>query len=154
MKKLFLFFVISIMILSTVGCSSSKSPEIPESNYKQLVIKDLFYDKNEKTINFETENKGNEDIITSLHYTIEKYNDENNKWEETNLTDNLVFIEIALIIEGNKSIDESIDLPMADNVENGYYRIAKEYSIGEKNIVQYIQFEYNDGKIDDLNAYN
>ena len=154
MKKLFLFFVISIMILSTVGCSSSKSPEIPESNYKQLVIKDLFYDKNEKTINFETENKGNEDIITSLHYTIEKYNDENNKWEETNLTDNLVFIEIALIIEGNKSIDESIDLPMADNVENGYYRIAKEYSIGEKNIVQYIQFEYNDGKIDDLNDYN
>lgn len=154
MKRIFLFFIISMTIIFICGCSSSKSPDIPESSYKELVIKDLFYDKNEKNINFKTENKGNEDIITSLHYKIEKYDDENNKWQETNLTDNLAFIEIVLIIEPNKSIDESIDLPMVDNVESGYYRIAKEYNVGEKNIIQYIQFKYDDGEIEDLVSYN
>lgn len=152
MKRLFLLLMVPIICLFVVGCSSTESPDIPDNTYENLVIKDLEYNKDTKTITFKTENKGNEDVITGLYYTIEKY-DEKNKWEKTNLTDDLAFIQIALIIEPGKTIDEKIELSMVNIADNGKYRIVKEYNVGKENVNQYIQFEV-DGSIVDLNTYN
>lgn len=152
MKKLFLLLIVPIICMSVVGCSSTRISHAPDNTYKNLAIKDLQYNKNTRTITFKTENKGNEDITTGLPYTIEKYN-KKNKWEKTNLTDKLAFIDIALIIQPGKTIDERIDLSMVNITENGKYRIVKAYNVGKENINQYIEFEVN-GSIGDLNSYN
>lgn len=152
MKRLHLLLMVPIICLFIGGCSSTESPDIPENTCEDLVIKDLQYDKDTRTITFKTQNKGSKDVTTGLYYKIEKYNEEN-KWEKTNLTDNLAFIQIARIIEPGKTIEESIDLSMVDITEKGEYRIVKEYTIGDEDINQYIQFKVY-GSIVDLNTYN
>lgn len=153
MKRLLLIFMAITIFLLAVGCTSSEGPDIPKSSNNELQVKDLAYDKDKKIISFKTENKGKEDIITTLHFTIEEYNEEN-KWQKTELANDLEFIEIALIIESGKVMDEEIDLSTIDNIPNGCYRIVKEYNTSEKNIYQYIQFEYINGNAKNLNSYN
>ena len=154
MKNVFIFIVLFIMCSGMIGCSSTNIQQtIPNNTYKELVIKELSYDKKTQTISFLTENASDKKITTSLHYKIEKYN-EQKQWEKTNLTDNLAFIEIVLLIEPNESIEESIDLSMIENIPNGIYRISKNYHNGNQNIVQYIQFEYVDKNLINLNTYN
>lgn len=152
MRKLFLILVIPIICIFAVGCSSTDDSDVLDNTYEGLVIKDLEYNKDTKTITFKTENKGNEDVTTGLYFTIEKYN-KKNKWEKTNLTDHLAFIDIALIIEPGKTIDESIDLSMVNITESGKYRIVKTYNVGKENVNQYIEFDV-DGSITNLTPYN
>lgn len=157
MKKLLPLILISIISTLLFGCSTKdteiEAPKIPESKYSNLSLSDISYDKTTKTISFKTENKGSTELTTGLFYTIEKYN-EKDGWTKTNLTDNLVVIEIALIIEPGKAIDEKIDMSQIEPLKNGHYRIVKQYNDGENAIVQYIQFEIKNDELFNFNAYN
>lgn len=145
--------MIIIVLTAITGCQSTiiNSPDTKASEYDKLIVKDISYDKSSRAISFKTENKSQDIMTTSFYYTIDKYED--NKWIKTNLTDDLVFIELALMINPNESIDEVIDLQYVKAFGNGYYRIEKQY-FSDVVINQYIQFEVKDDEIINFESYN
>ena len=150
MKKRIITILIILFTIIT-GCKSTEI-ELIESEYEDLIIKEINYNKANKIISFRTENKSNEIITTGLSYTIEKY--ENEMWNKTNLTDNLIVIQIALLINPNESIEEKIYLSQIDNLSNGDYRINKEYISSSKTINEYIQFKVKDEELINFTSYN
>jgi len=150
MKKRIIAILIILFTIIT-GCKSTEI-ELIENEYKDLIVKEINYNKANKIISFRTENKSNEIITTGLSYTIEKY--ENEMWNKTNLTDNLIVIQIALLINPNESIEEKIYLSQIDNLSNGDYRINKEYISSSKTINEYIQFKVKDDELINFTSYN
>ncbi len=150
MKKRIITILIILFTIIT-GCKSTEI-ELIESEYEDLIVKEINYNKANKIISFRTENKSNEIITTGLSYTIEKY--ENEMWNKTNLTDNLIVIQIALLINPNESIEEKIYLSQIDNLSNGDYRINKEYISSSKTINEYIQFKVKDEELINFTSYN
>lgn len=153
--------VVSMVMISTfiIGCKDTgvsvdiiKPPEI-ENKYDNLIIKDVKFNKENKLISFNVENKGNTPITTSLHYKIEKY-DDNDGWIKTNLTDNIAFIEIAIMIQEYETLEEVIDLSNIDKLNDGYYRIVKTYYDEINSINGYIEFKVVGEEISDIKAYN
>ncbi|MDU2198800.1 MAG: immunoglobulin-like domain-containing protein [Peptostreptococcaceae bacterium] len=130
-----------------------ESPKVLESTNQNLFVSDISYDKSTRTISFKTNNKGITELNTGLFYSIEKY-DKEGGWTKTDLTDSLVFIEIALIIEPDKTINEKIDLSQIQPLKNGCYRIVKQYNDEENTIIQYIQFKVNDDELFNFYTYN
>ncbi len=157
MKKLLPLILIPVITTLLIGCSTKytelKTPKVPESTYQNLFVSNINYDKSTRAISFKTENKGTTELTTGLFYTIEKY-DKKDGWIKTNLTDNLVVIEIALIIKPGKAIDEKIDMSQIAPLNDGYYRVVKLYNDGENTIVQYIQFEVSGDKLFNFSTYN
>lgn len=150
--------ILSILGLFTTGCTSSSSfisnPKKTTSKYENLLITDIKYNKEDNSISFSVENKGDTTLSTGLYYNIEKYN-ENEEWINTKLTDNLAFIEIALIIAPHEILQEKIDLSMINQLEDGYYRIVKNYNDeNSTNIIGYVQFEVNNGNFENFIGYN
>ena len=155
MKKI--ITLISILLTITamlIGCevNSTQTEEITESEYKELEITDIKYNKKTKNLSFLINNYSKSNIYYGYAYSIEVK--ENNKWIKTNLTDELVFIEIALIVEPNKSRDGNIDLSQIKPLKNGKYRIVRDYNNDEANITQYIEFTVRDLDLTNFSAYN
>ena len=150
MKKRIIAILIILFTIIT-GCKSTEI-ELIENEYKDLIVKEINYNKANKIISFRTENKSNEIITTGLSYTIEKY--ENEMWNKTNLTDNLIVIQIALLINPNESIEEKIYLSQIDTLSSGDYRINKEYISSSKTINEYIQFKVKDDELINFTSYN
>ena len=157
MKKLLPLVLISIITILLIWCSTKdseiESPKVLESTNQNLFLSDINYDKSTRTISFKTKNKGSTELNTGLFYSIEKY-DKEGGWTKTDLTDSLVFIEIALIIEPGKTINEKIDLSQIQPLKNGCYRIVKQYNDEENTIIQYIQFKVNDDELFNFYTYN
>lgn len=154
MKTKFILILVTVFVAIT-GCQSGQieAPALQSSDeYKKLVVTDMNYDKSTKTISYKIENKSNEIITTGLAYTIEKYKNKN--WNKTDLTDNLLFAEIALLLNPNKTIEEKIDLSQINKLKDGYYRIKKEYFREEDTINQYIEFKVEDENISNFSNYN
>lgn len=154
MKTKIIMMLMTVLITIT-GCQSSQIeiPEVQGSNeYNNLIVTNINYDKSTNIISYKIENKSNEAITTGLAYTIEKY--DNNTWNKTNLTDNLLFAEIALLLNLNKTIEEKIDLSQINKLKDGYYRIKKEYFSQEDTINQYIEFKVEDENISNFSNYN
>ena len=138
------------------GCSVETSNVIPpkeENQFEELVVNNLKYEVNENCISYNIENKGNIPIYTGMAYYIEQYN-ESSGWIKTDLTDNLAFIEIAIVIEPEKNYLDRIDLSNMGKLKDGYYRIVKEFIINENKILQYIQIEVKNNEVMNMKSYN
>lgn len=147
--------ILIIVFVAITGCQSEQieAPEVQSSDeYNNLIITNINYDKSTNIISYKIENKSNKTITTGLFYTIEKY--ENKSWNKTDLTDKLVFIEIALLLNSNEAIEEQIDLSQIHKLQDGYYRIKKEYFSEEGTINQYIEFKVTDENISSFSNYN
>lgn len=154
--KKILTLILCILLLTLTGCDIETSNIVPpkvENQFRELVIDGLKYDSSSNTISYNIENKGAQTIYTGMAYYIEKY-DENNGWIKTNLTDDLVFIEIAIVIDPDKNFSDKIDVSKLENSGDGYYRIVKEFTMEEKRILQYIEIEVKDNKITSMQSYN
>ncbi|MGL5314282.1 MAG: immunoglobulin-like domain-containing protein [Peptostreptococcaceae bacterium] len=149
-----LIVIVTVAIMG-IGCDDtvSKVPKVTKSEYENLDISNISYNKSTQIVSYKLVNEGNYNLTTGYPFIIEKYDDKNG-WSRTDLTDELAFIEIAIVLEGNNSYTESIDLSKIRRLKDGYYRIVKEYSSEKEKIVQYIQFEVSDNDLINLESYN
>lgn len=138
-----------------LGCETTvrEAPLVAKSDNKSLTISNINYDKLTKIVSYSIENKGKLSLFTGCPFVIEKY-DEKNGWSKTSLTNNIAFIEIAIVIEEGGIYTDNIDLSKIKKIKDGYYRIVKEYSGENETITQYIQFEVSGNDLIEFQSYN
>ncbi|KXZ40417.1 hypothetical protein SAMN05661008_00029 [Alkalithermobacter thermoalcaliphilus JW-YL-7 = DSM 7308] len=116
-------------------------------------ITDIYYDKSTGIIYFTINNNTDSDLFFGVGFHIEKY--ENGNWKKTNLTDDLAFIEIALIAKQGEKLQDSIDLSIIkDKITPGKYRVVRSYGSDNQRIISYIEFEADrGGNFTNFNSY-
>ncbi len=157
-KALLLISSILILNLFTIGCENTNTqtnqPPKSENEYENLKISDINYNEEGVYIYYFLEYKSNSNFTTSPSFTIEKY-DEQQGWTKTNLTDELVFIQVIIEIKPGEIKQDGVMLKgLKEDLQQGYYRIVKKYSTEDGPIVSYIQFEVKEDKILNFIAYS
>jgi len=146
MKNLFyLFIVLLITSVLITGCIGSNLGQ--NENKDVDMVSNIKYDTNKKVLSFLITNKSNSTITYGLAFTIEKQQKNNGKleWIKTNLTDTLMFIEIAVMIEKGKSTVDYINLSgLKEPFKEDLYRIVRVYNTETTPITTYIQFKTNE----------
>ncbi|OPJ56253.1 immunoglobulin-like domain-containing protein [Alkalithermobacter paradoxus] len=117
------------------------------------LINDIKYDKSTGILSFTIDNNTGSDLFFGVGFHIEKY--ENGNWKKTNLTDDLAFIEIALIAQQGQKLENSIDLSMIkEKITSGKYRVVRSYGSDTQRIISYIEFEADKGgNFTNFNSY-
>jgi len=157
MKKvtsLTLLVFLSFAVLT--GCVPPKVNPVQEDS--KGMIHAIQYDQQTKALSFSITNTVRSTITFGLAFTIEKSQIGNNKkeWVLTDLTDDLVFIEIAVVVEPGQSHLDAISLSILKKpFTQGNYRIVRVYTAESTNITAYIEFDVNERKeLSGFRAYN
>ncbi|WP_142283057.1 immunoglobulin-like domain-containing protein [Gottfriedia solisilvae] len=148
MKKIFLFIVIFLFSLSAcnkdhnikddqkfTSFKQSKHNDIPD-HFKdktiqfEMKIEPASFDKRTKHIPLVIRNNG-DSILYGTPYELEVFQED--KWRKIPFQDNIAFTMIGIILDKGKTDNSEIGLDTDNlkyNVHPGYYRIVKEFSIG------------------------
>lgn len=98
-----------------------------ETPFVEVTIGNTSYPVETDSISLNIKNNGTEEIAYGVDYSIEKLTDET--WEVVPASKNLMFIDIAHILEANSEQEFKVDLGLLNpRLDVGHYRIVKNIS--------------------------
>lgn len=99
-----------------------------------------------KKITFTVRNTTDKELVYGLAFTIDRWGEDKKLWEKTNLTDELAFIKIAMLLKPGETNTSDIDLSQIEMLAPGRYRIARDYmQDGGDNLLLHIYFTSGEG---------
>lgn len=161
MRKTIILLVMVTTLSTYVSCTDkSIDNKYPDkridivSSYEGL-ISNIRYDNNTKKLTFLITNNTKSDIYFGAEFKIEEYKG-NGVWEESKLTKDLIFIEIAYGVLVGETIEEYIDFSLlGEDLPEGIYRVKRIYYNESEKINGYIEFDVDDmGRLSNFTTYN
>lgn len=146
-KIISLTLLVSLFVVVFTGCVPPIEKPMPDNS--KGMIRSIHYDQKTKVLSFTLTNTLRSTITYGYAFTIEKSQIINNKkeWIPTNLTEDMVVIEIAMVMEPGETKEDSINLLMITKpFFLGNYRIVRNYTAETTNIRAYIEFDINERK--------
>lgn len=145
--KFSIYITFLIIVFFIIGCTGINNDKI----IKEVdMISELSYNNQTNMLSFLITNKSNSTITYGLGFIIEKQiiKEGNVEWIRTNLTDDLMFIEIVVMIDKGKTERDTILLKgLKEPFEESVYRIARIYNTATIPIMGYIQFKADKNQI-------
>ncbi|ACJ32680.1 immunoglobulin-like domain-containing protein [Anoxybacillus flavithermus] len=125
-----------------------------EATDSNITIHDVTYDENAQKLHFSVTNKSSGVISFGYAYTIERYDETKQTWQQTTLTNGLAFIEMLALIDQGQTVKDMIDLSLIKQpLENGKYRIVRTYYADAAHFTGYIEFDVVDQKLLNFHTY-
>ncbi|ETA81238.1 immunoglobulin-like domain-containing protein [Youngiibacter fragilis] len=108
------------------GTISARGINEKPATYEDLLEKAEVISGQNK-ISFTVRNTTDKELVYGLGFTIDKWNEDKNIWEQTTLTDDLAFIKIAVLLKPDETNTSEIDLSQIEMLIPGRFRISREY---------------------------
>ena len=115
---------------------------------KELVLKEMDYDKEKDILSYEVENNTGENLEYGFVFNLMKLQ-EDNTLKETGLTDDMAFIMMLATVEAGKSVNDQILFELIEKtIEPGRYYVIRQYVDGAGNVhIPEVSFEVTENDI-------